>query len=214
MNRFKKVFAPRRYYKHDNNNLIFYQLNRLSNALMPDSTIPAREESSPNSRTIIGLSHLPLLYYHDPLSERALRALKPHIIFSGHLHRSLFIKRTRNDAEFTRAVPLNVGASDRYSVLCFDLAEAAATPSALLEILVPTCSYRMGEPNIGYGMAVIEADSLRYTVLWCADRFVQLYRYLIFIATWAVVGLLCAASCLHGRCHRRRQQLFGGNAKV
>lgn len=51
-----------------------------------------------------------------------------------------------------------------------------------LELVVPTCSYRMGVEEIGYGVAVIgSAGSLEYAVLWLPSRYRLLYSYVIFL---------------------------------
>lgn len=55
--------------------------------------------------------------------------------------------------------------------------------SGYLELVVPTCSYRMGVEEIGYGVAVIgSAGTLEYTVLWLPLRYNLLYSYVIFLA--------------------------------
>ncbi|XP_064618466.1 metallophosphoesterase 1 homolog [Lineus longissimus] len=52
----------------------------------------------------------------------------------------------------------------------------------LREIVVPTCSYRMGVPDMGYGVAVINKSGLvKYTVLWLPHRYTVLYSYFFFV---------------------------------
>ncbi|KAI0235408.1 hypothetical protein LSAT2_014072, partial [Lamellibrachia satsuma] len=48
----------------------------------------------------------------------------------------------------------------------------------LHEIVVPTCSYRMGVSNMGYGAAVIDrSGEMRYVVLSSPSRYLQLQLY-------------------------------------
>jgi len=47
------------------------------------------------------------------------------------------------------------------------------------EISIPTCSYRMGVPHVGYGaFNLYKNGTLEYTVLWLPSRLNQLYAYL------------------------------------
>ena len=64
------------------------------------------------------------------------------------------------------------------------------------EIAVPTCSYRMGVPQMGYGAALFDTSSgkLHYTVLWLPRR----YRYLFsYVAVLASCALMLLARCLY-----------------
>lgn len=61
------------------------------------------------------------------------------------------------------------------------------------EVIAPACSYRMGTVKMGYGLAVIENNELRYTVLWSPSRFHQLAYYLIVLCAnfWYIVYYKC-----------------------
>lgn len=191
LNRFKSTFKNRRQYSHSDLN--FYEINRVAREL----PLVAPKDAPENTKTI-AVSHFSLLFYHDDYSDRSLQAVQPDVIFSGHLHRSLFIKRSKVFSEFTKANPLNVGDSDRFSVHHFDLSSESADES-YLEILVPTCSYRMGEQNVGFGMAVIEGDNLFYTVLWSVDRFKQLISYIVYLVVSLLLALLYCVCTLAAR---------------
>lgn len=203
MKRFQSAFKTRPFYEVGDN--IVYAVNRITREI-PPGDVPTFPDLHEKHRTI-AVGHFSLLFHQDDYSDRVLRLLQPHIIFSGHLHRSMFIKRSQVYTEFTKATPLNVGASDRYQVHEFDLTETIRRQSHL-EILVPTASYRMGERNVGYGHAVLDHanDNLSYTVLWSVDRFQQLFNYLAFVCIWVIVGLVC--TCLHIRRRCLRRKLF------
>ncbi|KAK9887105.1 hypothetical protein WA026_020554 [Henosepilachna vigintioctopunctata] len=62
--------------------------------------------------------------------------------------------------------------------------------SDLYEILVPTCSYRMGTTSVGFGFAIIEKDEVQYTVLWSPSRFQQLWSYILMILL-ILIGFIC-----------------------
>lgn len=93
-------------------------------------------------------------------------AIRPDVIFSAHLH----ISRTLTYP------PMHLNRFEDSAVHQFQLRDSAATTAAAaksrghrgrddhkyLEIAVPTCSYRMGVANSGFGMAVI-GESERHT---------------------------------------------------
>jgi hypothetical protein len=54
--------------------------------------------------------------------------------------------------------------------------------TSVYELSVPTCSYRMGVPNMGYGMLTINSNGKAYfSILWLPSRFNCLYLYLLFL---------------------------------
>ncbi|XP_035208035.1 uncharacterized protein C630.12-like isoform X2 [Stegodyphus dumicola] len=68
------------------------------------------------------------------------------------------------------------------------------TETTVHEIVVPTCSYRMGTSQMGYGALEINAfGEVSYAVLWLPSRFRQLLIYLIVII---LIFLLCLISVL------------------
>lgn len=77
--------------------------------------------------------------------------MQPHLLFTGHEHKAMIINVDAIIRQDHHIIPLtpetnqihsfNLGAGDMY------------------EVLVPTCSYRMGTERIGYGFAVIGKES-------------------------------------------------------
>ena len=59
--------------------------------------------------------------------------------------------------------------------------------NVLHEIIVPTCSYRMGVKEMALGLVVLDTDTaqLTYHNLWLPSRFALLYLY-------AVAAPICA----------------------
>lgn len=202
VNRFKAAFDPKQFYKFGDK-IIVYTVNRITREVPHD--IPTYEKDLQPDQKTIAVGHFSLLFHQDAYSDRVLRLLQPHVIFSGHLHRSMFIKKSQIYTEFAKTTPLNVGEKDRYLVHEFDLRETMDRQSHL-EILVPTSSYRMGERNMGYGLALIDHrnDNLSYTVLWSIDRFQQLFNYISFLAIWGIIGLVWVTLAVRRSCHRRK----------
>ncbi|EDW74565.1 uncharacterized protein Dwil_GK21981 [Drosophila willistoni] len=169
--RFKNEFMSEDLFDYDNR-LRFFKINRM----LLDFTNPDREHNSERLR--IGVSHAPLLIGGGPLLRAIISDLDPHIIFSAHWHESrIFIYPSTKVINFYEN-----------AVRHFDLRALKEQEHSYLEIMVPTCSYRMGKSKIGMGYAVLENYNLHYTVLWQPNRFILLFTYVF----WGLF-VLCSA---------------------
>lgn len=117
------------------------------------------------------ISHFPLIPAFRSFGKRVIIETRPDLIFSGHEHRSNHFVGNRSTGEFIEVEKL----AARGYLWKFDL-----NSEYLHEIMIPTCSYRMGMADMGYGAAIIEQDgTLHYTVLWLPRRYAQFTCYLI-----------------------------------
>ncbi|XP_044751899.1 uncharacterized protein LOC123311856 isoform X2 [Coccinella septempunctata] len=121
----------------------------------------------------IALSHVPLMFVPSVFVEKVMSHLQPQLIFAGHKHRAMIISTSAFLRQDRHIVPIT---TEYNKVFKFTLGL-----NDVYEILVPTCSYRMGTENIGFGYAVIENDELKYTVLWSPSRFHQLWNYIFVL---------------------------------
>ncbi|XP_055595879.1 uncharacterized protein LOC129746303 [Uranotaenia lowii] len=161
----------------------FFNINRVRRT----QPVAADINWDPGSMNLF-LSHLSLLKSADDFSEQAINQFHPHVIFAAHEHTSKYasIHRTRLFADVTH-LPLNTDRANRHEVLEFNISQMHQNQQ-LLEIVIPTCSYRMANGKIGYGYAVLDGDTLRYTVLWTSHRYLQLATYSMMIIP---LKLLC-----------------------
>jgi len=135
---FKNEFMSEDLFDYDNR-LRFFKINRM----LLDFTNPDRDNNADRLR--IGVSHAPLLIGGGPLLRAIISDLDPHIIFSGHWHESrIFIYPSTKVINFYEN-----------AVRHFDLKALKEQEHSYLEIMVPTCSYRMGKSKIGMGYAVL-----------------------------------------------------------
>ncbi|KAM8711198.1 hypothetical protein ACLKA7_000348 [Drosophila subpalustris] len=161
--RFENEFMSEDLFDFDNR-LRFFKINRM----LLDFTNPDKEHNADRLR--IGISHAPLLIGGGPLLRAIISELDPHIIFSGHWHESrIFIYPSTKVINFYEN-----------AVRHFDLKSLKEQDHSYLEIMVPTCSYRMGKSKIGMGYAVLEDFNLSYTVLWQPNRFILLFSYVFW----------------------------------
>lgn len=73
--------------------------------------------------------------------------MQPHVLFTAHEHKAMIINTDAMLRQDRQIIPIN---PDNNNVFTFSLGA-----SDMYEILVPTCSYRMGTSKIGFGFAVI-----------------------------------------------------------
>lgn len=109
-----------------------------------------------------------------------LHRLNPHLIFSGHWHKSnVFVC---DDCMAEDDLHWTVHRRDLSWMRDYMSVNLTISDYALTEVMVPTCSYRMGEPNMGYGVAVIESTGqMKYAVLWLPQRYMMLCVYLLVL---------------------------------
>ncbi|EAT47222.1 AAEL001670-PA [Aedes aegypti] len=166
-----------------NDNVTIYNINKITlERPLNDPRLDIKDGEDSSDRYIrIFLSHLPFLSNPGSFTYEAIGKLKPNVIFSGHLHASRYVRIHRKHLRAATYKPLSGDKKTAYKVHTFDLSYHKDTEE-LLEIVIPTCSYRMGVPEIGYGFAVIDGTNLKYTVLWTTKRFHQLISYVIVVA--------------------------------
>ncbi|KAE9556554.1 hypothetical protein FO519_000248 [Halicephalobus sp. NKZ332] len=123
-----------------------------------------------DSKAKILMSHVPLARSLDKGTNEALAEYDPDLILSAHDHTAEVYVRDRNSFQFNR----------------FDLRDrinfVISSKQPIVEIQSPTVSYRMGVPNMGYGVLTLVNESpatAEYTVLWLPGRYPQVYAYVI-----------------------------------
>ncbi|ODN06165.1 Metallophosphoesterase 1 [Orchesella cincta] len=142
----------------------------------------------PDIRIIV--SHVSLLSYMTNSVEKVVEGFRPNLIISAHSHSSAYMRYTPGTSNQSPRIihdfllPSRKGTNkldhdheDLYTKSPFTL-DLKSVSSELHEILVPTCSYRMGVSNMGYGAMELYRDgTMKYTVLWLPSRFKQLFLY-------------------------------------
>uniref|UniRef100_A0A2R5L7J8 Putative cell division control protein/ dna repair exonuclease n=1 Tax=Ornithodoros turicata TaxID=34597 RepID=A0A2R5L7J8_9ACAR len=133
------------------------------------------------------VSHLPLTPTYGSYVKDIVREIEPDLIFSGHDHLSEYIATGRAN-KMVEKMAL------RFTM---DLVAARLNLSDghVHEIQVPTCSYRMGTYNVGYGAAIIDPDRIvTYGVLWSPQRLAHLFGYLVVLTISLLLVLVAVTS--------------------
>ncbi|XP_034250728.1 cell division control protein 1 [Thrips palmi] len=153
----------------------------------------------------IGVSHFPLLGMSTPFTEKVLKDFKPHVIFSAHSHLSRLRGPTmKNPSPLNDMIgPVQLGQVNQTKDKDYEDGWSDGSFNTVQEIEVPTCSYRMGVYNMGYGYALFDETrkELQYAVLWLPNRLIHLKLYLYMSSCFGLVFLFWFI-CAYGRAHR------------
>jgi len=139
---------------------------------------------TPDQKVVVGLSHWPLLPKHDQLTDTVL-AFNPEVIFSGHYHHGGLWRVPRIQKVTLDNQPRNESKGPLLKKpLIFHQAEDKGPivvdtgSEQLTEVVVPAVSYRMGVPDMAFGVATISRDgAVTYANLWLPKRFSVLRLY-------------------------------------
>ncbi|CAD5224888.1 unnamed protein product [Bursaphelenchus xylophilus] len=124
------------------------------------------------------LSHLPMIRsFIKPIFEQfSDESYETRLVLSAHDHVSEYYIQPEHDQRFDRV------AGENGIKFLF----AKGNKNSVLEIQVPTISYRMGVPNMAIGVLGVRNSSdgfhIHYENWWLPSRYPQLYVYLVYIA--------------------------------
>ncbi|KAG8185332.1 hypothetical protein JTE90_008235 [Oedothorax gibbosus] len=179
--RFNKYFKPDSFIQYSF--LEFVKANYMTHS--------NQYEKTPNisqSAFRIILSHIPLTPSYSSFVNRIIPFVLPHIILSAHDHKSQHIV-----AERKSGIIIQKPSTTDFTSSSFNISE-----DTIHEIIVPTCSYRMGTLKMGYGvMEISKFGEASYVVLSLPSRFRQLFILLAL----AVLMLIYSLSYFSRHCH-------------
>lgn len=131
------------------------------------------------------LNHETVLHHSLARIKPILDTLKPNIFFSAHLHTSHLVT-CFNESGKSHEVMAELG------VIPGALRLNITQPGFLYEVIVPTCSYRMGVPDMGFGMAVFKSEGIvDYNILWLPARYTMLAFYLVLPLSLLILLAVC-----------------------
>ena len=108
------------------------------------------------------------------------------LVIKGDDHR---FSITKYSTLSNKAERLNIDLSKTYTL---NLQEMKLNKNAFYELSVPTCSYRMGVPQMGYVSMTVNRNGKAYiSILWSPSRFKCIYFYLLFLITILMIKCCC-----------------------
>ncbi|KAJ8675682.1 hypothetical protein QAD02_011468 [Eretmocerus hayati] len=169
----------------------FFKVNRLTQSIPNAPKEAFLNDYAERNTTNVVLSHLPLLYLPGSFVKNVLKELSPQVIFTAHEHKASHLS-------------LDTATDQLSDIQIFPHRESRIYPLRLdmgdvHEIQIPTCSYRMGTRNIGFGLGFIDTPekNLDFTILWLPDRFYQLwlYIYVLTVVFFLIILFLLCTFC-------------------
>jgi len=163
------------------------------------------------SRMVIAVSHLPVLPLNGRFAQQVLELVNPDMVFSAHDHHGYLYTGERGSGRMAREVDKfdRRDTNAPFTLQTRSKDGQASLSSMVWEVVVPTCSYRMGVQDMGLGLAVVSREGeVFYANLWLPARFTMLYSYL---GSLLVVALLLGGRrvvALARACRAGRQQTW------
>ncbi|XP_074648729.1 metallophosphoesterase 1 homolog [Tubulanus polymorphus] len=159
-------------------------LNKFATEIKKDLKNVATQTDDKQLKIVI--NHSGILYRERYVLLNVIETLKPAIIFTSHTHVSRLWTCPdcyRNHRPNSIHLKVDRLTSNKFQTF-------PVNNDDLKEIVVPTCSYRMGVPDMGYGFAIFnKSGRFDYAVLWQVQRYPQLWSYLAFLIVASVIKL-------------------------
>lgn len=163
-------------------------------------------EPDPSVKIRIVVSHIPIsLPNSSPsFSKEVMKHLQPSVIFSAHDHRGLdyaVSKDSKDKPLGNVTIFTQKGSADDDDE---NIIKIHVKDKQIHEIIVPTCSYRMGVKEMALGLATVtfdqdDAAEITYHNLWLPSRFPLLFVYLAALSMSGTLFLI-------GRVKRRTRR--------
>ncbi|XGW30844.1 hypothetical protein V3C99_009647 [Haemonchus contortus] len=194
--RFGRIFAN----SFPSSKDIFKSISFTGVNLMNSEVTTIQEFSEPPELKVV-LSHVPFATatYIDTL--RITSELNPDLILSAHDHKAGVHHISRDST--------NAKSKDLTGIR--QIQEFILDPKEILELQTPTCSYRMGVYDVGYGFVRIDRsvgdDStnryrVAFSILWIHSRFYALMLYVFIVTIGLLILLFEMGFVLFSRRHR------------
>ena len=163
---------------------------------------------------VLAISHVPVLPLNGRFAEKVMNLVNPDMILSAHDHSGYMFTADRQSRKLSRDI-LRFSKKEKTPVelqtrIAADPEMGIGTLTEMVwEVVVPTCSYRMGVSEMGLGlMAISSQGEVFYTNLWLPSRFSLLYTYAASVVVVVIIFLLGKAVEIK-RLFRRRQEMQG-----
>ena len=142
-----------------------------------------RDESD---RLTIVLNHMSLLMKRKEELHGLHDDLKPTLVIKGDSHKFYIAKYNFKQQEIVESHTMHEKPADVY-----EMHLRQHQNEEMYELSIPTCSYRMGVPNMGFGMLTIASNGIAYlSILWLPSRFACLFNYIYFMCSIVLVYIL------------------------
>ena len=166
------------------------------------------------TKVVLAISHVPVLPLNGRFAEKVMNLVNPDLILSAHDHAGYLFTADRQSRKLSGAVQ-RFSKKDKTPLelqtrVTADPEMGIGTLTEMVsEVVVPTCSYRMGVSEMGLGLLAVNSQGeVIYSNLWLPSRFSLLYTYAASLVV-VVILFLMGKMVEIKRLFRRRQEIQG-----
>jgi len=165
------------------------------------------------TKVVLAISHVPVLPLNGRFSEKVMNLINPDLILSAHDHSGYMFTADRQSRKIAQDITRFKKDSNRLEIQTRQAADPEIGIGVLgehvAEIVVPTCSYRMGVAEMGLGLVTVNSrGGVTYSTLWLPGRFSLLYTYLTSVIVVTII-FLTGKTVEVRRLMRRRKEMQG-----
>ena len=173
-------------------------VDRIGGQMKPKPKVPEKE-----AKIRFVVSHFPFPAKSPFGAENILKDLKADIVFSAHLHHGFMAEIESGNGNKNRLQQIRFRGDQDEKPFEIDLENSEV---GLQEIVVPTCSYRMGEKRMAFGLATFNTQSRKvtYTNVWLPARFPLLILYLVALIVSSLLYFCCHSKMRKTKLYKKK----------
>jgi len=166
------------------------------------------------TKVVLAISHVPVLPLNGKFAEKVMNLVNPDLIVSAHDHAGYMFTADRQSRKMTRDIirfrkKENAPIEFETRITADPEMGIGTLTEMVWEMVVPTCSYRMGVSEMGLGLLAISSQGeVFYANLWLPSRFSLLYTYAASVVVVVILFLLGKVVEVK-RLFRKRQEMQG-----
>jgi len=166
------------------------------------------------TKVVLAISHVPVLPLNGRFAEKVMNLVNPDLVLSAHDHAGYLFTANRQSRKLSGGVQRfskqdNTPIEIQTRVTPDPEVGIGTLTEMVSEVVVPTCSYRMGVSEMGLGLlAVTNQGEVVYSNLWLPSRFSLLYTYAASLVVVVIIFMLGKVVEIK-RLFRRRQEMQG-----
>jgi len=158
------------------------------------SATKSKQQDTATERFTLILNHMTLLNKRDTELNDIIEDTNAGLIIKGDSHEFYIAKY---NIKANRVKEFITKKNNPTNLFTFHLQSDKSEVENLYELSVPTCSYRMGVPNMGYGMLTISPKGIAHvSILWLPSRFTSIKFYLAYLTCVFVFMVVSLARVL------------------
>jgi len=170
------------------------------------------------TKVVLAISHVPVLPLNGRFAEKVMNLVNPDMVISAHDHAGYLFTADRQSRKLYGDIQRfskkdNTPLEIQTRVTADPEMGIGTLTDMVWEVVVPTCSYRMGVSEMGLGLLAVNRQGEGvYANLWLPSRFSLLYTYAASVVVVVIIFLMGKVVEIK-RLFRRRQDMQGAYSR-